>query len=217
MPRKPLAVPLTLGLVLLLGACGGGSGKPSQASPTSGTSRPSATTAARAQSPTNAVNPNAPEANTPGDIPDNQVFVRYQPPGAAFSVKVPEGWGRSSQGGTVTYTDKLNSVRIETTKAASAPAPASALQAELPAIRAASRRFEAGTVSQVHRPAGTAVLLTYKADAPADPVTGKVVHDAVERYEFWRGGTEAILILSGPVGADNVDPWRTVTDSFRWR
>ena len=54
-------------------------------------------------------------------------------------------------------------------------------------------------------------------DAPADPVTGKVVHDAVERYEFWRAGTEAILTLSGPVGADNVDPWRIVTDSFRWR
>src|SRR5436190_2114051 len=146
LPRKPLAVPLTLGLVLLLGACGGGSGKPSQASPTSGTSRPSATTAARAQSPTNAANPNAPEANTPGDIPDNQVFVRYQPPGAAFSVKVPEGWGRSSQGGTVTFTDKLNSVRIETTRAASAPAPASGLQAELLALEARTlyRFFHAG-------------------------------------------------------------------------
>jgi hypothetical protein len=24
------------------------------------------------------------------------------------------------------------------------------------------------------------------------------------------------LTLSAPVGSDNVDPWRTVTDSFRW-
>jgi hypothetical protein len=24
------------------------------------------------------------------------------------------------------------------------------------------------------------------------------------------------VTLSGPAGADNVDPWRTVTDSFRW-
>jgi hypothetical protein len=217
MPRKPLAVLVALGLVLLLGACGGGSGKPSQASPTSGPGAPSPTTAGRPQSPTSAVNPNAPEASPAGDIPDNQVFVRYHPPGAAFSVKVPEGWGRISQGGTVTFSDKLNSVRMQTTPAPSAPTVASARQAELPAIRAASTRLETGAVSQVRRSAGSAVRITYKADAPPDPVTGKVVHDAVERYEFWRGGTEAILTLSGPVGADNVDPWRIVTDSFRWR
>jgi hypothetical protein len=47
-------------------------------------------------------------------------------------------------------------------------------------------------------------------------VTGKVYTDVVERYEFFRNGTEAIVTLSGPSGADNVDPWRTVTNSFRW-
>jgi hypothetical protein len=94
---------------------------------------------------------------------------------------------------------------------------ASTRRDELPAVRAASRRYEPGTVTQLHRAAGPAVRITWKADAPADPITGKVVHDAVERYEFWHGGTEAVLTLSGPVGADNVDPWRIVTDSFRWR
>jgi len=39
----------------------------------------------------------------------------------------------------------------------------------------------------------------------------------VERYAFWRAGTTVILTLSGPQGADNVDPWRMVTDSFGWR
>jgi len=24
------------------------------------------------------------------------------------------------------------------------------------------------------------------------------------------------VLLGGPAGADNVDPWRTVTNSFRW-
>jgi hypothetical protein len=28
---------------------------------------------------------------------------------------------------------------------------------------------------------------------------------------------EVILTLSGPVGADNADPWRVVTDSLQWR
>jgi hypothetical protein len=25
-----------------------------------------------------------------------------------------------------------------------------------------------------------------------------------------------VLTLTGPVGADNVDPWKIVTDSFKW-
>ena len=130
---------------------------------------------------------------------------------------MPEGWGRTARAGTVSFTDKLNTISMETRPAPAAPTVASARQAELPAIRSASRRYEPGSVTQVRRAGGDVVLVTYKADAPADPVTGKVVHDAVERYEFWRGGTEAILTLSGPVGADNVDPWRIVSDSFRWR
>jgi hypothetical protein len=38
-----------------------------------------------------------------------------------------------------------------------------------------------------------------------------------ERYEFWRAGVEAVVTVSSPVGADNTDPWRTITDSFAWR
>ena len=129
---------------------------------------------------------------------------------------MPEGWGRTARAGTVSFTDKLNTIGMEARPAPAAPTVASARQAELPAIRSASRRYEPGSVTQVRRAGGDVVLVTFKADAPADPVTGKVVHDAVERYEFWRGGTEAILTLAGPVGADNVDPWRIVSDSFRW-
>ncbi len=77
--------------------------------------------------------------------------------------------------------------------------------------------FENPKVTAADRKAGPVVLVTYRADAPPDPVTAKVVHDDVERYEFWRNGTEAVLTLSGPMGADNVDPWRIVTDSFGWR
>jgi hypothetical protein len=40
--------------------------------------------------------------------------------------------------------------------------------------------------------------------------------DSVERYEFYQNGVEGIVTVSGPAGADNVDPWRTVTGSFRW-
>jgi len=204
MVRRSLAAVVVAGLALLAGACGSGG-----ASPYGGSTPTTAT-------PPSAASRNAPEVNPAGDIPDNQVFVPYSPPGGRFTVKVPEGWGRTARAGTVSFTDKLNTISMETRPAPAAPTVASARQAELPAIRSASRRYEPGSVTQVRRAGGDVVLVTFKADAPADPVTGKVVHDAVERYEFWRGGTEAILTLAGPVGADNVDPWRIVSDSFRW-
>ena len=205
MVRRSLAAVVVAGLALLAGACGSGG-----ASPYGGSTPTTAT-------PPSAASRNAPEVNPAGDIPDNQVFVPYSPPGGRFTVKVPEGWGRTARAGTVSFTDKLNTISMETRPAPAAPTVASARQAELPAIQSASRRYQPGTVTQVRRTGGGVVLVTYKADAPADPVTGKVVHDAVERYEFWRDGTEAILTLAGPVGADNVDPWRIVSDSFRWR
>jgi hypothetical protein len=43
-----------------------------------------------------------------------------------------------------------------------------------------------------------------------------VVSQDVERYEFWHSGHTLTLTLSAPVGSDNVDPWRTVTDSLQW-
>ena len=205
MVRRSLAAVVVAGLALLAGACGSGG-----ASPYGGSTPTTAT-------PPSAASRNAPEVNPAGDIPDNQVFVPYSPPGGRFTVKVPEGWGRTARAGTVSFTDKLNTIGMEPRPAPAAPTVASARQVELPAIRSASRRYEPGSATQVRRAGGDVVLVTFKADAPADPVTGKVVHDAVERYEFWRGGTEAILTLAGPVGADNVDPWRIVSDSFRWR
>jgi hypothetical protein len=114
------------------------------------------------------------------------------------------------------FSDKLNTIRIETVGAPAAPSAASVAAQDVPALKAQSRCFEGGAVTTLSRPAGTAVLVTYRADAPADPVTGKVVHDDVERYAFWNAGTEAVLTLSSPQGSDNVDPWRTVTESFRW-
>lgn len=156
------------------------------------------------------------EYSPAGDIPDDQVFVTYAPPRADFSVKVPEGWARSTDGDAVTFTDKLNSVRIESRPAPSAPTVASATSREVPQIAAQTPGYEAGDVTTVTRSAGQAVLITYRAEARPDHVTSSAVQDAVERYEFWRAGTEAVITLSGPVGADNVDPWVLVSDSLSW-
>jgi hypothetical protein len=67
------------------------------------------------------------------------------------------------------------------------------------------------------RPAGRVVLIRYRARSRRDAVTGKTVVNDVERYEFWKAGRLAAVTLQAPRGSDNVDPWRTVTTSFRWR
>ncbi|CAN5582324.1 hypothetical protein BH20ACT18_BH20ACT18_05470 [soil metagenome] len=96
------------------------------------------------------------------------------------------------------------------------PSAGRAARDELPRLASAVKGFRAGKVTTVSRRAGTAIRITYLADAKPNPVTGKAGRDAVERYVFFRKGKEAILTLSGPKGADNVDPWRIVTDSLTW-
>ena len=212
------AVPMAalLAVTTLLSACGGSSTPPKTASSSDAPTSTPSPTASSATSSSPAPQAHATEVNPPGDIPDNQIFVSYRPPGAAFTIKVPEGWARSSAGGSVTFTDKLNSITVASAAAGSKPTVASVRSSELPTVQQQGRNYRAGKVTAIHRLAGPVVLATYLQDSSPDPVTNKVVRDAVERYSFWSNGTEAVLTLSGPKGADNVDPWRIVSDSLKW-
>jgi hypothetical protein len=197
--RRVLAAAL-LAVALIAGGCGASQGSSSKSS------------GSTASGP----NPNAPEKSPAGDIPDNQAYVPYAPPRAGYSVKVPEGWSRSAASGATTFTDKLNSIRMETRTAASPMTVRDARQGEIPKLAHSIRGFHAGRVTTVQRKAGSAIRITYTAEGRPNPVTGRAVTDAVERYVFFHGGRDVILTLSGPKGADNVDPWRIVTDSVAW-
>jgi hypothetical protein len=212
------AVPMAalLAVTTLLSACGGSSTRPKTASSSDAPTSTPSPTGSSATSSSPAPQAHATEVNPPGDIPDNQVFVNYRPPGAAFTIKVPEGWARSSAGGSVTFTDKLNSITVASAAAVSKPSKASVRSSELPTVQQQGRNYRAGKVTVIHRLAGPVVLATHLQDSSPDPVTNKVVRNAVERYSFWNNGTEAVLTLSGPKGADNVDPWRIVSDSLKW-
>ncbi|MEA2400887.1 MAG: hypothetical protein QOK00_1290 [Thermoleophilaceae bacterium] len=185
----PALAALLILVALLVASCGGSS--------SSGGSQTST-----------GVDPNAAEVSPAGDIPDNQVFVPYRAPGTDFSVKVPEGWARATASGAVTFSDKLNSIRIQQRQAGSAPTPAQ--------VKASAAGLRGVQVDTVQRKAGEAIRVKYLAAAKRDPVTGKQGTDAVERYLFFHNGRVAELTLSGPKGADNVDPWRIVSDSLRW-
>jgi hypothetical protein len=209
---------LTVAAVLALTACAAGPTPPA-APPAAAASAPPAGASPAGASPASA-SPGAAagvtEVNPSGDIPDNQAFVPYSPPGATFAVSVPEGWSRLVQDGGVAFTDKLNSVRIAAGPQPQAPTVESVRAQELPALRTSVPGYQQGTLTTVTRTAGPAVLITYGATSDPDPVTGRSRSNDVQRYEFWHAGQAVTLTLSGPKGADNVDPWRTVTDSLRW-
>jgi hypothetical protein len=205
MRRRTLLLPVTaVALAAALAGCGSG-----------GTSGGKATPATAGS--TSAPASGAPESNPAGDIPDNQAYVTYTAPGNAFSLKVPEGWARTGAGTPVTYNDKLNRIEIAPAGAAAAPTARSVTSQVVPGLKGKVPGFAQPKVSTVSRQSGQVVLLTYRGDSPPDPVTGKVVHDAFERYAFHHNGQEVDVTLTGPVNADNVDPWRIVTDSFRWQ
>jgi hypothetical protein len=187
-------------LVLLSCACG-------EAAPTA-----SSPTASTTSNPTG----NA-DVNAAGDIPDTQQFVLFAMHAGGFAIKVPEGWARTEMAGTVQFTSHFDTVTLTTGSRSSAPTTASVTTDELPAITQQGSHVVIQQVTSVGRAAGQAILIKYQADSPPDPVTARSVRLDVERYDFWRNGTEAVVVLAAPVGADNVDPWRTITDSFTWQ
>jgi hypothetical protein len=221
--RQLIVVPLAV--AALTGFAGGCSSSNSAGSspstaPSSQAGTPSTGTTQSPSAPGSAStapsNPVATESNPPGDIPDNQAYVAFQPSGGGFSVKVPEGWARSTAGATTTFGDKLNHIQVGTSAATVAPTTQSVTSQIVPTLQRQVPKFAMGKISEVTRPAGKAVLITYQGDSSADPVTGKVVRDAFEQYLFFKGGKVLSVTLTGPTNADNVDPWKIVTESVRW-
>lgn len=197
-----------------LAGCGGGAAVPSPGPPSATT----ATSAGSVEPSASAVPTSAStESNPPGDIPDNQAYVAFAPPGAGVSVRVPEGWARAATGGVTVFTDKLNRIEIAPGQASAAPTVASVAAADVTKLRATVSKFTPGKVTADRRAGGPVVVVTYQGDSAPDPVTGKVVRDAFERYVYFRNGRRLDLTLSGPVNADNVDPWKIVSDSVRWQ
>lgn len=221
---RPMGVTISV-VALIATGCSSGGGSASSAPsslatvPTTvPTTAPGTTSKPSTEKPTvTPPSPAATESNPPGDIPDNQAFVTFSPQAGGFSVKVPEGWARSTAGVSTSFTDKLNRIQVQVTTTAT-PVTAQTVDSRLvPSLRQHVPRFAMGKVSEVSRAAGRVVLVTYQGDSSPDPVTGKVVRDAFELYLFHQGSRELALTLSGPANADNVDPWKIVSDSVRWR
>ncbi len=226
-PNLPsVVIPVTV--ALLAGACSAGSASggigatnaPSATSRT--TSTGSAAAAPTPASPTSA-GPGAPAAqkavapenNPPGDIPDNLAFVPYSNAGGRYSFTHPEGWLQQVKGTGVLFTDKLNGVQVTPGPATQPPTVTSARSASVPALTRSQAAFELRKVAPASVPGGTGALIVYRRNSAPDEVTGRQYRDEVQRYELVSGGHEVVVELFGPVGADNVDAYRTMITSLK--
>jgi hypothetical protein len=158
----------------------------------------------------------APEKNPPGDIPDNQVFVQYTSP-SGFSIKVPEGWSRVDRPDGARFSDKYNIIDLAVSKADQPPDTAGAKARDAAELKRAGRAVEIKSVKDVKLRSGPAVLITYASNSDPSPVTNKQIRLEHERYLMFKNATLVSLDLSAPLGADNVDQWKLMSDSFRWQ
>jgi hypothetical protein len=157
------------------------------------------------------------ESNPPGDIPDNQAFVTFTAAGGGVALKIPEGWARADGTNGVTFTDHLNTIGVTWQPATTPPSTVRATAQDVPELQRTQLAFALVKVSDVKLPGGSAVRIESQENSQANAVTGKQYRLDVLRYEFFHNGQQAVLLLSSPVGADNVDPWKIVSESFRWQ
>jgi hypothetical protein len=147
-----------------------------------------------------------------GDIPDNQVFLLFHDADAGYSLKVPEGWAQQGSGSRVVFRNTNNIVRVLVQHGPAATVASA--RRDLAAERGVSitqppRRVVAGNAP--------AVKVVYTTRSAPNPVTGKRVVLSVDRYYLAHGGETAVVDLGTPVGVDNVDAYRLMIESFRWR
>ncbi len=185
--------------VVALAACGG---SPRQSAPPPATAASTGTAATTVAAP-GALQPDAASVAT-GDIPDNQVFLAFHNAQARYSMKYPEGWAQQGAGARVAFRDKNNIVRVVVTNGTATPAAISRDLASLHGARARSA-------------IPGAFKIVYTTESAPNPVTGKRVTLTVDRYYLSHAGKEAIVDLGTPVGVDNVDAYRLMIESFRWK
>lgn len=158
----------------------------------------------------------APEVSPPGDIPDNQAFIVFSSP-TGFSVKVPEGWARKDGANETVFSDKYNRITL-TTGSLSQPLDLAYAKSTLaPEIEKSGRAVKIVKISDVKLKSGKAIKISYDANSEPNEVTNKQVRQENERFYYSKDGKLVALGLTAPKGADNVDQWKMISSSFRWK
>jgi hypothetical protein len=220
-PRRLAVVTLSITVLAGVTACGGTgqTASPAPSTSASASTRPGgpAKSPKPSSSAAKTVAPVPVESNPPGDIPDNLAFVPYSNKPGGYTFTHPEGWAQTGNGSHVRFTDKLNGVTVDSQRASRAPTVASARATEIPLLQSSVPAFQLMGISTVSVPGGQGVHIVFRRNSAPDPVTGKVYRDEVEEYLVFSSGRLVRMDLYGPVGADNVDAYRTMSQSLMIR
>ena len=211
---------LVIGTVLVaVAACAnGGTGVPAAtANAGSATGSPSASappSGAPVAPAGSATSPEPDTGTTSGDVPDNAVFLAYRDPKLGFLIDYVEGWQVSRTTDGVAIRDKDSSELVQVVPA-QVDLAAYVAGTDLPALgrQAGFRLIRQDSVNVNNQ---TLVHIVYDVSSPPDPVTGKQVASAVDRYYVPGPNGLAIVSLATPRGVDNVDAFRQMIESFRW-
>jgi hypothetical protein len=154
------------------------------------------------------------ESNPPGDIPDTTHYVTWSSPDGKVQFNHPEGWAQTSVTDGVRFSDKLNSVTL-TTSTGAPPTVAGTQSRVVPGLAAGGGAVQIMSLGTATLRAGNAVKLIWRVNSAPDPITGRVYRDEVVTYLVGSSNRVVRMDLSGAVGSDNVDPYRTMSDSLR--
>jgi hypothetical protein len=216
--RRLWALPAiaAVAIALPLSGCGGGGSSSSSTAASSPTAGTTTTASVGKASCGSRVTTSSSEAasTAQGDIPDNQQFLTFRNATGGYSIQYPEGWARSGSGTNVTFQDKSNMITIRVSPG-SQPSTASVGE-ELKQQAASDPCLSPGSPQSVTAGPNQAIKVTYTTRGAKSPVTGQRNKVSVDRYVFFKGGKVATVDLSNPVGVDNVDAYRMISESFRW-
>jgi hypothetical protein len=203
----------SLALVCIgLAGCGGGAPSTSRSATVD-----TGTSAATAPSPQSAAEaPSDAQSAATGDIPDSQAFLTFTDRAAGYSIRYPEGWTRTSAHGEVSFQNRANVIHV-VVNTGSPPTPAAASAAVAQMKRVDSTVALSGAPRLLTIGGSPVIELTYTRLSKPDPVTGKQLPIVTDRYEYSHAGKTAVVDLGTAKGVDNVDAYRMISRSFRWR
>jgi uncharacterized lipoprotein YehR (DUF1307 family) len=158
----------------------------------------------------------APEKNPPGDIPDTQAFVKYTSSNGGYELQVPEGWARTTNASSAKFVDKFDGVRVDFSNVTYALSADAINQNVIPDLVKNGRAVTVTSVKYIKLKGGSAVEVSFTSNSEPDAVTNKQVRLENKSYYFMNNGKMAAMTVWAPQGADNVDQWNFISNSFKW-
>lgn len=155
-------------------------------------------------------------ANPAGDIPDSTKYTARRFPQGGLTISFPDGWSSKATTSSVHFTSTVNFIDVSWRIRLPGQTAAAATAHDVTWLKRSLPDFLLRSIHAVALSGGPAVLSIYETTSAPDSVSGRRYRLVVERFTFVHTTRVLVLSLSSPVGADNVDPWRIISQSVRF-